>query len=469
MLPHAEGEAPVDIRSSKGKAEDSGERPAARPQIEAADPSDLELAESLVEEALLAGAEDAEVYFKTSRTTGIVLQGGFTSLSGGTERGVALRVFDRRGRFGHAFASWAGEGTRRELIRTALRALAGTDPVPGEPAAPATRPPRPYPEIEGIVDSRVEAWGPKEKQALLLAALNRLPLDTAARTAALYRDGISRIALATSRGVKAGFRRSLSLLSLTRQSDRAPAVTAEWIGHGPDREAIEGAAAELVTLDPAGSEEAVEPEELYLEPRAAVPLLCWLERHVVEPDPADGEGEIRRLAAEAVNVIDDGLLPGGLATAPFDGEGVPTGRLTLIKAGVQIERLRRRRGAEADRPGHGIRIAYRDLPVPGGSNLFIEPGRRSSESLLDSVGRGYRLSRLEPADSPDRFAGEGWWRGIGWRVRDGRLEGACRRFIFRSAPERLLREVTEVSDRPQFFLRRGVALGTPDLLIRPIR
>src|SRR5262249_49474663 len=175
------------------------------------------------------------------------------------------------------------------------------------------------------------------------------------------------------------------------------------------------------------------------------------------------------LASEAVTVIDDGLLPGGLATAPFDGEGYPAGRTTLIKSGVQIERLRRRRAEEPDRPGHSVRVAYRDLPVPGGSNLFIEVGRRSSESLLASVSEGFRLAQLESAESPDRLGGAGWWRGIGWKVREGRPEGPCRRILFRSAQERLLGGVAEVSSRPQFCLRHGVALGTPDLLIRPIR
>ena len=460
----------METRFSGGGTEDSAERPAAYPPpAQAADPSDLELAESLVEQALLAGAEDAEVYFKTSRTTGIALQGGFTSLSGGTERGVALRVFDHRGRFGHAFASWSGEGTHRELIRTALRALGGAEPVPVDAVAPAARPSRPYPEVEGILDSRVEEWSPNEKQALVLEVMSRLPAEVAATTAASYRDGASRIALATSRGVKVGFRRSLSLLSLTRHAGGASTMTTEWIGHGPELAAMSSAARALTLLDPSGSEETDEPAELCLDPSAAIPLLRWLERRLVEPDPDEKEGEIRRLAAETVTVIDDGLLPGGLATAPFDGEGFPTGHLVLIKAGVQIERLRRRRPTETDRPGHSIRVAYRDLPVPGGSNLFIEAGRRSPGSLLAGVGDGYRLARLEPADPPERLLGEGWWRGIGWKVRDGRLEGGCRRIVFRSTPERLLREVKEVSDRPQFFLRRGVALGTPALLIRPPR
>jgi len=445
--------------------------PPARPaslgtESDFADAPDLEVAEGLVEEALLAGAEDAEVYLKTSRTTGIVLQGGFASLSGGTERGVALRVFDKRGRFGHAFASWAGEGAQAGLIRKALRALAEAGPDPLIPTAPAPRPPRPYPEIAGILDSRVVEWPPNEKQAILQEALNGIPPIVAERTTSVYRDGITRVALATSRGVKAGFRRSLSLLSLTRQSSETPTVTVERIRHGPDVSAIRDAASDLVRLNPPGPEEEREPGDLFLEPTAALPLLSWLETHLVDRGGSEGEPEIRRLASEAVTVIDDGLLPGGLAAAPFDGEGVPTGRLTLVKSGVRIERLRRRRTEEADRPGSAVRVAYRDLPVPGGTNLFIEAGHRSAEDLLAMVGEGHRLASLEPADPPDRLAGEIGWRGIGWRVRDGVSDGTCRRIFFRASPERLLGGVAEVSERLLFFLRRGVALGTPDLLIR---
>ncbi|MCI0657761.1 MAG: hypothetical protein L0170_11910, partial [Acidobacteria bacterium] len=57
--------------------------------------------------------------------------------------------------------------------------------------------------------------------------------------------------------------------------------------------------------------------------------------------------------------------------------------------------------------------------------------------------------------------------GIGWEVRDGRVAGDCRKFLFRAAPRYLLEGVVEVSSSLRFSLRRSTALGCADLLIRP--
>ena len=42
----------------------------------------------------------------------------------------------------------------------------------------------------------------------------------------------------------------------------------------------------------------------------------------------------QKIAGENVTVIDDGTLPGGFGTAPFDGEGIPTRRTIVIENGI---------------------------------------------------------------------------------------------------------------------------------------
>src|SRR5438874_12240731 len=38
-----------------------------------------------------------------------------------------------------------------------------------------------------------------------------------------------------------------------------------------------------------------------------------------------------KIAGDSVNVVDDGTMPGGFGTSPFDGEGVPTRRTVVIE------------------------------------------------------------------------------------------------------------------------------------------
>src|SRR5690242_12023078 len=42
----------------------------------------------------------------------------------------------------------------------------------------------------------------------------------------------------------------------------------------------------------------------------------------------------QKIASEQVNVIDDGTMPGGFGTSPFDGEGIPTRRTIVIDRGM---------------------------------------------------------------------------------------------------------------------------------------
>ncbi len=42
----------------------------------------------------------------------------------------------------------------------------------------------------------------------------------------------------------------------------------------------------------------------------------------------------QKIAGANVTIIDDGTIPGGFGTSPFDGEGVPTRRTVVIENGV---------------------------------------------------------------------------------------------------------------------------------------
>ncbi|HEV8336349.1 MAG TPA: metallopeptidase TldD-related protein [Candidatus Polarisedimenticolia bacterium] len=436
--------------------------------FEAEIPADLDWAEGMVEEALLAGAFEAEVYLKTSSTTGIALAGGFATLAGGSERGIALRVFDDRGNFGHAFSSWGSDLRPREMIRLAVSALKDSAAGRSGAAFPAPRPARPFSDPDGLIDDNVTRMSPADKRGLLENALRAAAPGRFRPTSAAYRDGISRVALVNSRGLRAGYARTLALLRLTRAEAGGPTFHLERVAPGPDFEAFKESAQELDRIRPAGAVMEIGGADLLIEAPAAVCLLRRLEPELLE-EARDAEGSretgFLRVGSEAVTVVDDGGLAGGVASAPFDGEGNPTGRLTLVKAGVRIDRLRRPRADEIGRPGTAGRASYRELPRIAGSNLFIVPGSRRPEEILPELEQGFLLAALaaDPAGGP---RGEKiGWRGMGWKVRAGRRVEGCRIVAFRADPAELLEAVREVSARLRFALRGATANGAPDLLV----
>jgi PmbA protein len=426
---------------------------------------DAEQAEGLVEEALLAGAEEAEVYLKSSSTTSIIAKGSFATLAGGTERGVALRVFDGKGSVGHAFASWSGPEVGSRIISQALSALEASSASPRVPRFPASRPSKPFPGIENLLDAAVLESGPGEKRASIEREMGRAHRDASGRIGVSYRDGVSRVVIANSRGLQASFARTLALLTLTLSDPGRPTLHAEAAACGLTPDAIRENTEKLLRLAGSESETEVHPGFLLLESSAAVSLVRWIERELLaDPDSVSSGGRLRRIASEAVNVIDDPLLPRGLASAPFDGEGHPTAPLRLAKSGIPLARL----GGEPGigETGHSVRASYRDIPAPGWSNLFILPGRRSREAILQDVADGLLVAALESDSRGEQKERDACWRGIGWRIRSGRVEPGCGRFLFCLAPGTLLGRILEVSCDVRFSLRGTTALGSPDLLIR---
>ena len=98
-----------------------------------------------------------------------------------------------------------------------------------------------------------------------------------------------------------------------------------------------------------------------------------------------------------LRIADDGTNPGGLASAPFDGEGTPRGQTPLLGDGKLLAYLHdsytARRGGAAS-TGNAARASYRSAPSVSPSNLMIEPGELSLEELLGRAGDGVYITEV---------------------------------------------------------------------------
>ena len=103
-----------------------------------------------------------------------------------------------------------------------------------------------------------------------------------------------------------------------------------------------------------------------------------------------------RIASSRVTVIDDGRLPGGLGSRPFDGEGLATRRNVIVREG-QLERYLfdsysgRKLGTAST--GNASRAAG-GAPSVGPTNLWLEPGERTLEALIADTDRGFLVTEL---------------------------------------------------------------------------
>jgi PmbA protein len=99
----------------------------------------------------------------------------------------------------------------------------------------------------------------------------------------------------------------------------------------------------------------------------------------------------QKVAAEDVTLVDDGLLPGGLGTRPFDVEGVASQRTVVIEKG----RLRnylcgcysaKKLGGKSTGNGAGNGEAP--------TNFYLDAGTYPTQAIVRSVPRGLYVTRL---------------------------------------------------------------------------
>jgi len=103
-----------------------------------------------------------------------------------------------------------------------------------------------------------------------------------------------------------------------------------------------------------------------------------------------------KIAGDNVTVIDDGTIPGGFGTSPFDGEGIPTRRTLVIENGVlksyllntyTAKKLRLQTTANASRGLAGT-------PGIGPGNYFLQPGQKSAKELIANIKEGLYVTEF---------------------------------------------------------------------------
>jgi PmbA protein len=104
----------------------------------------------------------------------------------------------------------------------------------------------------------------------------------------------------------------------------------------------------------------------------------------------------QKVAADSINVIDDGTMPGGFGSTPFDGEGVPTRRTPVIEDGVLRSYLlntytARKLGLETT--GNASR-ALAGNPGIGSGNFFLQPGKKTPRQIISDIKSGLYITEF---------------------------------------------------------------------------
>ncbi|HXF81169.1 MAG TPA: metallopeptidase TldD-related protein, partial [bacterium] len=201
----------------------------------------------------------------------------------------------------------------------------------------------------------------------------------------------------------------------------------------------------------------------YWEPKAAAALLAafaplWSGKQVVErKSPLAGRLD-QPIASALVTLIDDPLLPQGLAARPIDAEGTPTRRTVLVEDGVLRAFLTNAETARAlglGNSGHAWR-SYRGILAVAPSNLYLAPGAgvtvRTGVVITDLMG-------LHAGTNP--ITGDFSVQALGLWVEDGAVAYPVENFAVAGNFLTLLTAVTALGADLRWQFAGSSAYGAP--------
>jgi PmbA protein len=418
--------------------------------------------------------EAVEAYAEESRRTEAkALRGEVEGLEFSESRGVGVRVI-REARLGYAWAADPDADDIREIVRRAREnsALAASDEhnVLPEPA-----PWRPIPELFREASAAVAT---EEKTRLALGlearAISRDPRVTKIDEAQVS-DAVSRVAIASTNGVEAEYQRTDAwclAVTLAVEGDETQTGFSYRIARGLDELDWEAVADEAVErgarmLGAAKPETARVP--VVLDQFAAMSFLGVLAGGLSADAVQKGRSLFAELVGERVGselftLVDDGTNVEGPGAAPFDDEGVPSGRTELFTKGALNGFLHNAYTAHKGgtvSTGNGKR-GYRSPPSVGTSNFYLDAGATSRDELLQRAEGGVLIQDVSGVHSgANPISGEFSVGATGLRISGGALGEPLREMTIASTLPEMLKAITGVGDDLRFFS----SVGTPSVLI----
>ncbi|MEQ8453189.1 MAG: metallopeptidase TldD-related protein [Sandaracinaceae bacterium] len=452
---------------------------------------DAALARDALSELTSRGADRAELYFQSSRSTSVLFQDGIISQAhASVDLGVGLRCVVGE-QTGYAYTEELTRESLRAAARTAAAIASGSAVVPPQEirhqALPHDRYAIEVPWREVGVDRKL----PIIQRA---AELARAADPAIVKVDVSWADGESRVLIADMEGRVVFDERPMTRLSVTvtaerggeRQTNRANIAARRGLDFYTE-ERLEGLVRQAVDRTmvlfearrpPAGEMPVV------LASGASGILLHEAIGHGMEADynrkgiSIYAEMLNRQVAEPFVTIVDDGTLEHERGALNVDDEGRPAGRTVLVENGRLVSYMHDAISARhygVEQTGSGRRQSFRHVPLPRMRCTYMEGGPHTRDEIIASVQRGILAETFTNGQVQIGAGDYTFYIKNGWLIEDGRLTAPIKDVnIVGSGPE-TLRRISMVADDAQldtggWVCGKGgqsvpVSLGIPTVLV----
>jgi PmbA protein len=221
--------------------------------------------------------------------------------------------------------------------------------------------------------------------------------------------------------------------------------------------------------------------DVILEPRATGEIMEWLNftafgaKQVQEGMSFMANRIGEKVMGDLVTIVDDGTDPTGVPI-PFDFEGVPKRRVTIVEKGIARGPVYDSTTAAKDgveSTGHAGLAVFRG--GPSCSNLFIEGGDARFDDLLAAVKRGLLVTRFHYINGlldTKKALFTGMTRDGTFLIENGKITKAVKNLRFNDSMLRAYSNVEAVTEKRGVAGRNWGGIGSitaPSVLIRDFR
>jgi len=361
-------------------------------------------AEDCVKKALAMGADAAEVYIEADRCLCIEISNSdIVTIEEASTQGAGFRVF-ANGRL--AFSSC--NNFSPEAVQNAIKSAVGMAKVTTADDANGLPDKQGVSKVEGLydpsiadvsMDKKIDLAKQVEKQAMKDKRITK-------SAGASYFENTGEIILANSHKLSKSYKTSFcgfGTYVVAEKGDQKCSggeyctrrifndlETPEEVGNKAAKDAYE-------MLDP--KKVKTQKAAVIFHPDVARSILGGIlaainGERVLQGASFLGDKLNQRIGSEKMVIIDDGLRAKGISSKPFDGEGVPTQKRTIVENGVlkgfmYNTIVANRAGTEST--GNGSRGGFTRLPGIGCHNFYMAAGDTNPDDILRSTKRGLFL------------------------------------------------------------------------------
>lgn len=366
-----------------------------------------DLTEKLVKKCISLGANSAEVYLESSRNLSIqVLNSEIETIEEAASQGVGFRIFVD-GKMGFSHCNDLSEKSLNDTILKAITFAKLSSPDENNVLTDD----KGISNIEGLYDPEIINVPMENKIAMALDLEKQAMRDTriTKSAGAGFNEGESEVFIGNSNGLLKSYKSNGCSLRVSVVAEKGNQKNTG--GESCSRIFF----ADLLPLEKIAAEASVKAWQLLdpvmiqtqraaviFDPNAARALIGGIITAINGERVLQGASFLKdslgkQFASPLLTVIDDGIRPKGLASSPFDDEGVPTIKNTLVDKGVLnsfIYNVKAAKRAGVKSTGNAARGGFSSLPGIGVHNVYLTAGQNTREDIIKSTKKGLLLKEV---------------------------------------------------------------------------